>query len=246
MAYNPNAPWLWPVLLSVFFGALNASALRWILYANRHPPKREIVDAPDPKPGAPRELDAGDILDWEFEYARTTASEAMTERHNVVNIYLLAAGVVISGVAAILSLDSDTEIPAEAGTALLWLLCFIGWIYFLAIVRLRQAWHDSAKTMNHIKDFYIYHTQHFDHKAMRAAFRWQTGSLPPPDKPWTVYFYSAMLIAVLNSGAYMAGGLLLAPGAPTAFGWGYGLLQLALGLLFFIYHVVLYFAFLKP
>jgi len=61
-----------------------------------------------------------------------------------------------------------------------------------------------------------------------------------------VFFYSAMLIAFLDSAAFVAGGLLLdsgptgSPPVPVL-----GLLIL-FGLGFFAFHVWLYFAFLKP
>jgi protein-S-isoprenylcysteine O-methyltransferase Ste14 len=179
----------------------------------------------------------------EFEYARTTASEAMQDRHTMINFYLLVAGVVASGVVAVLG--QNTELPKAAGTVLLWLLCGIGWLYFLKLIRFRQAWHDSARAMNQIKDFYIQHAKDFEPDVLRDAFRWKIETLPPPDKPWTAYFYSAMLIGFLNSVAYMAGGALLDLDVTRSSWLVLGLLAL-FGLAFFAFHVWLYFAFLKP
>jgi len=79
-------------------------------------------------------LDASDILGWEFEYARITASEAMQDRHTMVNFYLLAVGVVASGIVTVLGWDTD--LPKAIGTVLLWLVCGIGWLYFLKVIRL--------------------------------------------------------------------------------------------------------------
>ena len=70
------------------------------------------------------QLPASEILGWEFEYARVTASEANSERHVMVNFYLLIAGVVASGVVTILAQDS--RLPATVGTVLFWLLCAMG------------------------------------------------------------------------------------------------------------------------
>jgi hypothetical protein len=114
----------------------------------------------------------------------------------------------------------------------------------LKLIRLRQAWHDSARAMNQIKDFYIQHVE--DPEMLRSAFRWKTETLPPPDKPWTVFFYSAMLIGFLDSVAYVAGGALLALDATLSYPL-FVLGQLALlGSVFFALHVCLYFAFLQP
>ena len=231
--------------VSLIFLAANLVILRIILALNR----RTDSTPSQAKPGEqdsqrPGRLDASDILGHEFEYARATASEAMRDRHRMINFYLVFVGAVATGVAAIC--DKDSRLPYATGTVLLWLLCCVGWLYFLKLIRLRQAWHDSARTMNQIKEFYIQHVEGFDQEALRSAFRWQAHTLPPPDKPWTVYFYSAMLIALLNSVAYVAGGALLALDAvlPTPLP-ALGLLAL-FGLAFFAFHVWLYFAFLKP
>ena len=236
---------LHPTLASLVFLLVNVFILLVILVMNQRTGAsssqqgRPAQVSPDQK-----HLHASDILGWEFEYARTTASEAMQDRHTMINFYLLAVGVVGSGVIALLGQDADANLPKATGTLLLWLLCGVGWLYFLKLTRLRQAWHDSARAMNQIKDFYIQHVE--DPERLRRAFRWKTETLPPPDKPWTAFFYSAMLIAFLDSVACVAGGVLLDLDATQSYP-GSILGPLALfGLAFFAFHVWLYFAFLKP
>ena len=100
--------------------------------------------------------------------------------------------------------------------------------------------------MNQIKAFYFQNVKDTEPVVLRSAFRWQPHTLPPPGKPWTVFFYSAMLIAFLDSAAYVAGGLLLVrdpTGSPPVPVLGPLIL---FGLGFFAFHVWLYFAFLKP
>ena len=100
--------------------------------------------------------------------------------------------------------------------------------------------------MNQTKEFYIQHTQALEPDVLRNAFRWQAHTLPAPDKPWTVFFYSVMLIGLLDSAAYVAGGALLDLTATRSFPlFAPGSLAL-FGLAFFALHVWLYFAFLKP
>jgi hypothetical protein len=230
------------VALSFGFLITNILVLRLILALNRRP-------GPKPPPPPPKELPltqplySADILRLEFEYARLTASEAMRDRHTMVNFYLLAFGVIATGVLGILSREAD--LPQSIGTLLLWILCAVGWLYFLKIIRLRQAWHESARAMNQIKEFFIQHDQHFDPDELRPAFRWQAHTLPSPDKPWTVFFYSVLLITLLDSMAYILGsGLLdfnlsrMIPPANLGF-------YLMLGIGFFAFHIWLYFAFLK-
>jgi hypothetical protein len=237
-------PNITPVSISFGFLIVNVVILSAILALNRRAGSRPLPPVPPSlEPPGEGHLDASDILDWEFEYARTTASEAMEQRHTMVNFYLLVAGVAASGVIAVLGESSN--LPKAVGTLLLWLLCGIGWLYFLAIIRLRQAWHESARAMNQIKEFYFQHAREPERDMLRSAFRWQAHTLPAPGKPWTVFFYSAMLIAFLDSAAYVAGGLLLVrdpTGSPPVPVLG---LLILFGLGFFAFHVWLYSAFLK-
>ena len=222
------------VLLAILKGQRSGSG-------KQYPPTHE--NPPQSSPEKPS-LDPAYILGWEYEYARSTASEAMAERHTLVNFYLLVAGVLVSGVVAVLG--QDFGLPRATGTVLLWLLCGIGWLYFLAVIRLRQAWHGSARAMNRIKDFWIRHSRDFKPEVLREAFLWKPETLPRPDRPWTVYFYSTMVIAFVDSVAYVVGGALIdldaVVSAPLLAGGPVALL----GLVFFAFHVWLYSAFLKP
>jgi len=237
--------YLWPLLITFVFFIANLLVMWTVLKLNRRPRTLapQLPPRPEPAPADLRNLSAGEILGWEFEYARTTASEAMQDRHTMVNFYLLAAGIVATGVLAVLS--GEPNLPPLTGTILLWLLCAIGWLYLLKLIRLRQSWHDSALAMNQIKSFYLQHSQDFQPDQLQAAFRWQPDTLPPPDRGWNVFAYSAALIGLLDSVALVAGGALLdlpavlAHPAPTL-----GLLAL-LGLAFFAFHLWYYFAFLK-
>jgi hypothetical protein len=225
------------------FLVANVTVILVILRFNRRakPPGSSHVGAAT----APAILDPSDILDWEFEYARTTASESMQDRHTMINYYLVVVGLVLTGVVA--ARGKNTDLPKATATIFLWLLCLVGWFYFLTLIRLRQAWHDSVRAMNRIKQFYIEHAKGFDATTLRAAFRWKPESIPAPGRAWTVYFYSAMLIGFLSSIAYVAGGVLLLidqqlalADLPAAVG-----MIILMGVIFFAFHTWMYFAFLK-
>jgi hypothetical protein len=235
---------IYSVAISFGFLIANILVMRLILALNRRPsPKPSPPPPPPEKPPPVKPLSSADILKLEFEYARLTASEAMRDRHTMVNFYLLAFGVIATGVLTILTREAD--LPHSIGTLLLWILCAVGWLYFLKIIRLRQAWHESARAMNQIKEFYIQHNEHFEPEELRPAFRWQAHSLPSPDKPWTVFFYSAVLIALLDSMAYVFGAALLDINLsliiPRVDLW----LYLIFGIGFLAFHIWLYFAFLR-
>lgn len=238
---------------SLAFLVASALVLFVVFILNRREGRKKVDGKPGSVGAVPSSATAPggtlpplDILAWEFEYARITASEAMQDRLTMVNFYLLATGVIASGM--VFALGGDSPLPGflgtSLGTALLWLLSCVGWIHFLKIIRLRQAWHDSAKTMNRIKEFYIEHAAGIAPDVLITAFRWRPGTLPAPDKPWTLFFYSAMLIGFLNSAAYVSGGVLLAPKEVLRTPLVGGALLL-LGLIYFCLHVGLYFAFLR-
>jgi hypothetical protein len=185
-------------------------------------------------------IQVSQLLGWEFEYARVTASEAMHDRHTMVNFYLLIVGVAVSATTG--AMAAAVPLPNWLGAVLLWLLCGVGWLYFLKLIRLRQAWYDSARAMNQIKEFCIRHNHEFPQVELRSAFRWQASSLPSERKPWTLFFFSAMLIGFLSTSAYFVGGLMLGLQAPDARLWP--LVMLALAVVFFGTYVYFYFAFL--
>jgi nudix-type nucleoside diphosphatase (YffH/AdpP family) len=188
-----------------------------------------------PKPDAP--LDAADILQWEYDYIKTTASEAMQDRHQMVNFYLLATGIVVTGAVSVVAGDKD--VPEVAVPALLWLLLPIGWLYFLKLVQLRKAWFGSALAMNQIKRFYVHHNEQFSPDSLSEAFRFRADTIPTPGKVGTVFHYSVALIAFINSVAFVAGAFLLAPSAWSQ-GWPGWIVLGALGLLLFGFHLILY------
>jgi hypothetical protein len=187
-------------------------------------------------------LDPADILGKEYVYAQNTASEAMRDRHTMIQFYLVLVSVIATGVTAVIreGLDSSWLV----GTVLMWLLLSIGWLYFLKVIRLRQAWHESARTMNQIKEFYIYYSKNFEGNILRSAFRWHSYTLPKPEKPWTLFFLSAMTISFVDSVAFVVGGILLSiPNVRSSPLLVIGSL-IPLGLAFLGFHVWLYSAFL--
>ncbi|MFC1713209.1 hypothetical protein ACFL6S_06060 [Candidatus Poribacteria bacterium] len=237
---GPNA-----VYISLGFLVIQVAILSVVLRSNRRSREKDAgKKAPKQEQGTKLNcLKESDILSLEYEYARTTAAEAMRDRHTMMNYYLLVVGIVSAGVTGILKLEHG---PKSIGTVLLWILCCVGWFYFLKIIRLREAWHDSALAICKIRDFYIEHTGNC---LLGSAFRWRTYTLPPPDKPWTLYFLSAMLIGFLNSVAYVVGGvLILADIAQLGSKWALLAITMMaiLGLALFETHRRLYFAFLRP
>ena len=240
---------------ALLFGSVLVLVLEWILWSSTRrsePPK----PLPLSKSKSDSGLDPAVMLKMEFEYARITASEAMSDRHTVVNFQLLLTGFTISAVVGLLGaegLGSPTDLGLSSsltpfvGVAFLWTLCLVDVLYLLKIIRLRQAWQDSAETMSQIKEFYLERVARFSPQEFSGAFRWRKATLPAPAKKWTIFFLSAVLIALLSGLAYVVGGTLLGLGIGLRPGeWLWVLAaQAALGLVLVLFNLHMYGLFLE-
>ncbi len=114
----------------------------------------------------------------------------------IVNFYLLLVGGVGSIVLA-LPQFAQTKLPnvsTELDTLLFFFVGLTGAFTLIKLIRLRQAWHDSARAMNRIKEYYLKHFPELD-----EAFLWKPHSIPPPGKPWTITFFLSLLITIVDS-----------------------------------------------
>lgn len=149
-----------------------------------------------------RTLKIETMLMEEFNYASVTAYQSLEDRARMFNLYLLLIGVVASGVGAIFQLGG-----AVRYTALLVLLLLVGallgMVFFTKLIRLRQAWRESAIAMNCIKEFYI---QRFRNEIpnIEAAFRWRLSTIPAGERWGSVTFLVCATVALL--GAICLGG----------------------------------------
>ena len=147
-------------------------------------------------PNEPIKLDPEKILELEFEYARTTAEQAQDDRTAIMTLYLILVGGVGSAIAAITQISSTPgfNVPHGVLALVFFLLGITGFFTVMKLVRLRQAWNDSALAMNQIKDFYL---ERFPE--LNKAFHWKTATIPAPGKPWTITFNLVLLVAIIDS-----------------------------------------------
>ena len=123
--------------------------------------------------------------------------------------YLVLVGGVSSVIAALpqFTSTSGVTLPGMAYALLFGLLGVVGLFTMLKLVRLRQAWYESALAMSKIKDFYL---EQF--KYLENAFRWRTDTIPSPNKLWTITFYLALLVMIIDSVAVGVAAYFLDPG----------------------------------
>jgi ADP-ribose pyrophosphatase len=168
------------------------------------PPARPASERGGPDPTG---LTLENILTQEFGYANVTAYQAMEDRARIFNLYLLLVGVLASALTAVYQLGiKDYVLPLTF--MLLLLAGFLGVVFFMQIIRLRQAFRDSVITMNRIKEYYIKHLVPQIPDAA-TAFHWRLRSIPRGERLGSVTFLISFTIAFLASlclaGAFVVG-----------------------------------------
>lgn len=146
---------------------------------------------------AAKPLDPSDVLGWEFNYASKTADQANSDRTTVVNVYMslvtIVSGFAVSSIGGKISLqDQDFALAC-----CFYLLAFAGLAATAKLVRLRQAWHDSAKAMNQIKDYYIQRLPE-----IAEAFRWRSSTLRTLTESWTITYNLVLQVVGIDSFAF--------------------------------------------
>lgn len=146
------------------------------------------------------------LLLKEYDYIRETAAQIKNDRHATVNYFMIISGILffIIGSQFLARPDDVVTQLSSSKTAASMLviasiaICIIGWIYFMHLIRLRQAWCDSALAMNQIKDFYIANGRVPDDLA-KSALLWDNKVTPKPGKKSNVSYYSVMLISFISA-----------------------------------------------
>ncbi|MCA9381387.1 hypothetical protein KC678_03920, partial [Candidatus Dojkabacteria bacterium] len=73
-------------------------------------------------------------------------------------------------------------------------LSLLSYIFILQIIRLRQAWHESAMVMNQIKEYFFKRDE-----SLKEFVTWRIDTLPKPEKFKTINYFTSLLIAILGS-----------------------------------------------
>jgi ADP-ribose diphosphatase len=148
-------------------------------------------------------LRAENMLLEEFTYASTTAYQAMEDRARMFSFYLTLVGVLITGLGVFLQLGG-AAIPylPEAVMILFGLAGALGTVFFIKLIRLRQANRDSIIAMNRIKEYYI---ALFRQRVpgLEGAFAWRLETVPG-ERIGNVTFLVCYTVAVVAGLTYSA------------------------------------------
>ena len=175
-------------------------------------------------------LDADNLLSSEYEYIAQSAFQANEDRARVSTYYVVTFGTLV---AALFSLQIDNDALGNLHRALVVVfltLSLFGLSTLLQLVRLRQAWIESIRALNQIKEFYLGQLPQI---GLAEALRWRTNTIPAPYKPWSIAFLLALQVALLGgvslgASVYFLGLVLANPtwALPIFVGLTYTLLQI--------------------
>jgi hypothetical protein len=148
-------------------------------------------------------LRAENMLLEEFTYVSTTAYQAMEDRARMFSFYLTLVGVLIGGLGLFSQLGSavSSYLPAVAIT-LLGLAGALGSVFFIKLIRLRQANRDSIIAMSRIKEYYIALFSQRE-PGLGGAFAWRLETVPG-EKLGNVTFLVCYTVAVVAGLLYAA------------------------------------------
>ncbi len=148
------------------------------------------------------------LLLQEYSYASATAYQALEDRARMFNLYLVLIGALATGVGVITQIGAKLDGYAmEIIVALLAIMGVVGIAFFIKLIRLRQAWRESAIAMNIIKEHYI---QMFrdENPQIERMFRWRLRTMPTGEKRGNISFVVCMTVALLGSLSFAAAALL--------------------------------------
>lgn len=147
---------------------------------------------------------ARDVIVAEFGYIAQTAFQANEDRARAWQYFFVTFATLL---AALLSTQVSAGVRQQlylAFVIIFGLLAVLGVITIAQLVRLRQAWLESVRAMNQIKERLI-----ADDPALAAYFRWRDTTVPAAFKWRSFGFLQAVAVALLSG---------LAAGAAVAFG----------------------------
>jgi len=157
-----------------------------------------------PNPTTPPSELGRAVVTAEFNYVAQTAFQANEDRARAWQYFFVTFATLL---AALLSTQVEGINRQQfywAFVVIFGLLAALGVITILQLVRLRQAWLESVRAMNQIKERLV-----ADDPALAAYFRWTKATVPAPFKLRSFGFLQALSVALLSG---------LAVGAAMAFG----------------------------
>ena len=134
----------------------------------------------------------------EYNYAATTAYQAMEDRARMFNMYLLVVGILGSAFGAIYPLggSSARTFIQPIAAVVLFAAGVAGIAFFALLIRLRQAFRQSLITMAVIKEYYI---REFQQRMpnIQFVFRWRLETIPSGERAGSATFIVCHMVGFI-------------------------------------------------
>jgi hypothetical protein len=143
------------------------------------------------------------IIAAEYGYIAQTAFQANEDRARAWQYFFVTFATLIAAVLSAQIAPAAVEQIYTAFAIIFALLAVLGLITVIQLVRLRQAWLESVRAMNQIKERLI-----ADDPSLADYFRWRNDTIPAAFKWRSFGFLQAIAVALLSG---------LAVGAAVAF-----------------------------
>lgn len=161
-----------------------------------------MESAPSQPPNPPDS--ATSIIAAEHSYITQTAFQANEDRARASQYFFVTFATLIAALLSVQIPGVDPEQLYITFVVVFVLLSSLGLITVLQLVRLREAWLESVRAMNQIKEELIARDPE-----LAAYFRWRAENVPPAFKLRSFGFLQALSVSLLSG---------LSLGAAVAFG----------------------------
>ena len=145
-------------------------------------------------------LNPNTILQAEFEYIATTATQSNEDRAKVTSFYFVTVGSLVAAIFGaqyidqIYNANGDPRFVFLGFSLLFTVLAILGCLTVAQLARLRTAWRESVHAMNIIKEYYVKELG----GTLDNAFLWKTGTIPPAYKPGSVANFLVYEVNILS------------------------------------------------
>ena len=146
-----------------------------------------VTPTPPPDPELARS-----IVNAEFDYIAQTAFQANEDRARAWQYFFVTFATLIAALLSTQVADGFRQQLYLTFVVIFSLLSVLGLITIVQLVRLRQAWLESVRAMNQIKERLI-----ADDPSLADYFRWRNTTVPPAFKWRSFGVLQALSVALL-------------------------------------------------
>lgn len=168
-----------------------------VTLATGRTPSPTLYEQVAPQSGTDDTLKLDGLLLAEFDYASNSAYQAMEDRTRTFNLYLVIFGVLASFLATLYQFGNLKALTQPLTILLLAAGGILGLVFFVQLIRLRQAHQESIVTMNMIKEYYL-RVVGQERPDIGRVFNWRLAGMKAGERFGSVTFLVCFTVALLD------------------------------------------------